>query len=220
MRELTIGTYRTHTDGKWTLSGLVLTDPTFTPNIVFVQGRTAPLDLTGALSENNEPTYDNRILTATLESSEGKRDERKRRISYVKNLLDGRRMNIVHPDFPDRYLTGRLNVLELFNDLVHASIQIVATVDPWFYSANEVSTEVTGSGAGTDALLVNEGRLTVTPTIEVATDGQLQIEFDGNSWAGTAGTYVLPELVLTSGEHAVKVTGSGSAKFTWREGIL
>lgn len=220
MREVTFGTYRTNTDGKWTMSGLVLSDPVFAQNIVFVHGRSTPLDLSGALSDNDEPTYENRTLTVTLESSEGTRDERKTRISLVKNLLDGRRMNIIHPDFPDRYLTGRLSVIELFNDLAHASVQIVATVDPWFYSNRPIDILVTASADGTSSALVNEGRLTVVPTIEVVTDSQIQIEFGDNSWTGTAGTYMLPQLVLTTGSHQIKVTGNGSAKFTWREGIL
>lgn len=215
MREITFGNYRTHTDGLWTLTGCQFGDPSFLQNFVVIQGRAAPLDLSGALSEDGEPTYDNRMLTATFESSEGKRDERTTRISYVKNTLDGRKVQIVLPDFPDHFLMGRVVVRELYNDLAHCSIQIEAICDPWFYSVSE---KVVSASAESVVTLTNTGRMKVTPLVEV--NGDIQLTFGETSWSGTTGTYQIPALRLGADSVEVSVTGSGSVEFTWREGIL
>ena len=86
-RKLIIGDYDTAVDGLWTLASWTLTKGAQVQTFVSVPGRVAPLDLSTYLTDG-QPYYDNATLEAVLESSEGDRLERKRRIDQMVNYLD------------------------------------------------------------------------------------------------------------------------------------
>jgi hypothetical protein len=67
-------------------------------------------------------------------------------------------------------------------------------------------------------LLTNEGRLAVAPVVEV--QGEVTLKVGNTSRAMSTGTYLLPELYLTPGEHLVQCSGTGLAKITYREAVL
>lgn len=140
-RKLIIDNYDTAAYG-WTLSACKLTKGTQVQNFVNVPGRYAPLDLSTYLTDG-QPYYGNANLAVTLESSEGTRDQRLTRIEALTNALDGRRMQIIHPDHPDRYLVGRVQVNPDYNDLAHCAVKLSAVCEPWLYNATETVTKVT-----------------------------------------------------------------------------
>jgi len=220
-RKLIFGTYDTAATGLWTLTEWKLEDPQYVSNLVDVPGRIAgPLDMSTALTEG-EPRFGSRTLTATFESSEGSRLERKARISTMINWLTGWRMNIVLPDDPDRYLTGRLHVEELYNDMAHCSVAVTAICDPWLYAAAETVVELEATTEEQTETLTNGGRMTVVPVLEIAgEEANVLLQFGAASWALGPGTYQLPALVLTQGEHLLTYSGTGSVKITYREAVL
>lgn len=219
-RKLILGTYDTIDQGPWALSSLQLTDPEYQQNFVTVPGRSGPLDLSTVLTDG-EPIYGARTLTATLENSEGTREDREQLISIMTNWLSGWRMNIVHPDFPNYYLTGRVHIEKLYSDLAHAAVAVTAICDPWKYAENETLVVLTASAEEKTALLPNEGRMTVVPLLTIeGEDASVLLAFGAASWALGPGTYQLPDLRLQQGGAIMTYSGTGTIKLTYREAVL
>ena len=217
-RGLMIGEYNTAAE-QWTLTGLTLSAAPQQTNLVDVPGRRkGPLDLSTALTDG-EPIYGNRTLTATFESSEGTRLEREDRISAMINRLDGWRLNIVLPDDPHRYITGRVSVSKIYNDLAHASVSVSATCEPWRYNATETTVVLTATTTAQSSALQNHGRLSVVPLLEVR-GGEVVLGYGSSSWALSAGTYALPDLLLQTGESVITYRGTGTLILTYREAVL
>lgn len=219
-RKIIFGSYDTAIDGLWTLSSWTLTDPEYQSNLVTVPGRDGPLDLSTALTDG-DPRYGGRTLSAVLESSEGSRLERKARIDTMVNWLDGWRMNIVLPDDADHYITGRVRVVRDYNDLAHAAVTVTAVCDPWRYNNNETAVALTAAAETQQAVLANGGRRTVVPVLTIeGTDAAVLLAFGSASWALGAGTYQLPDLVVSPGGATVTYSGTGTLSFVYREASL
>lgn len=218
-RAVFFGTYDTVIDGKWTLTGLKFSDPAYDQNFVKVPGSSVTLDMSTALSDG-EPTYSQRTLTATFESSEGDRLTRKARIDAMVNRLDGRRLDIALPDDPDHYITGRVSVQVIYNDMAHASVQVTAICDPWRYNNVETVVNLLATTEAQNVILVNSGRSVVVPTIEVA--GEVVLKYNSSTLTLTAGTYKMPVLYMTTGDHELTYStpSTGSLTLTYREASL
>lgn len=217
-RGLLIGNYDTAAE-QWTLTEWKLDDPQAVTNLVDVPGRRAgPLDLSTALTDG-DPVYGGRGLTATFEISEGTRLEREDKISEMINALDGWRLNIVLPDDPYRYITGRVSVAKVYNDLAHASVKVTATCEPWRYNATETAVVLAASTTAKTTALRNNGRLALVPTLQVS-GGDVVLVYGAHSWGLSAGTYALPDLLLLHGENVITYSGTGTLTFTYREAVL
>ena len=217
-RSLTLGTYDTAQNGLWTLARLEVPNPTPQTNLVQIPGRDGPLDLSAALT-GGEPRYNSRTLKAVLENSDGTRQEREDRIRRMVAELDGYRKPIWLPDDPDHYLEGRIHVARDYNDLAHASVTVTATCDPWLYNNAETEYNLTAKATAQNATFVNSGRRTVIPTL-VVTGGPVELTYGEYAWALSAGTYQLPDFVLTPGSHELTYKGAGAVKVTYREAVL
>lgn len=217
-RKMIIGGYDTAASGLWTLGPWKLSDPVPKTNLITIPGSSVVLDLSDALTDG-EPTYEPRTLTATFESSEGSRLDRKTRIEALVNQLSGRRVDIVLPDDPDRYITGRLSVRENYNDLAHASISIEATCDPWKYSDTETVVHIAATIETKYVTLINSGFKPVVPTITVE-GGNVNLFFGEKTWALGEGTYILADIYMKTGMHTLAYSGEGTATLTYREAIL
>lgn len=217
-RSLTFGSYNTHADGRWTLTSWELSAATYKQNMVEVPGRSEPLDLSTALTDG-EPTYSSRTLTATFESSEGLRLAREARITNMINALDGYRMNIILPDDADHYLVGRLSIKRVYNDEAHASVQVTAICEPWKYAKDETKVVLQATTEEQAAVLINRSRRSVVPLL-VVTEGEILLSYGAASWALGVGSYALPDIYLTYGEHAITFSGAGVLTFTYREAEL
>ena len=216
-RKLILGDYDTALEG-WTLSALDFPEPEPQTNMVTVPGKDGPLDLSTTLTDG-EPRFGSRPLAATLECSEGTREDRLVLVSDIINRLHGRREDIVLPDHPERYTTGRISVRKEYNDLAHAAVSIAAVCDPWLYNQTETRLLLTASAVEQLAALSNSGRRVVTPAVTV-TGGPVNLTCNGKSWELTAGTYHLPTLLLRPGNTALTYRGAGTISFTYREAVL
>ena len=219
-RRIIFGDYDTARDGLWTLCSWTLSVPEFQSNLVTVPGRHGPLDLSTALT-NGEPCYESRTLTARLESSEGNRLARADRIHEMVNHLDGRRMDIILPDDPTRYITGRVQVRPEYNDMVHAAVVVTAECDPWRY--NKIKTRRMLHATETEQLvaLSNTGRRVLIPDITVTGEGaRVQLTVGSYTWELEEGGYYLPELELRHGNTALQYSGSGVVEISYREAVL
>lgn len=218
-RAVLLGTYNTTTDGQWTLTGLTFSDPVYDQTFVKIPGSSVTLDMSTALTDG-EPTYNQRTLTALFESSEGDRLTRKARIDAMVNLLDGRRLDIILPDDPDHYITGRISVQVVYNDLAHASVRVVAICDPWRYNIRETVKTLIATTEEQTAILFNSGRNIVVPTLEVT--GEVVLKYGSSIHGLDAGTYKMPALYMTPGAHEMTYStpSMGSLTFTYREASL
>lgn len=216
-RGFTFGTYDTAAK-LWTLTGWTFPEPEYQQHFVEVPGG-MPLDLSTALTDG-EPTYGTRILTVTLESSEGSRLEREDRISEMVNALDGRRMEIVLPDRPGLYASGRVQVKKQYNNLAHAAVTVTAICDPWLYYRAEKIYTLTAATDKKVEVLTNRGRRRAVPQLVGGAGASILLEFGFTSYALGAGTVVLPDLTLPQGETLLTYSGSGTVQIIFREAML
>lgn len=217
-RGFIIGSYDTAAQ-LWTLTEWELSPPEQVTNFVQVPGRRAGgLDMSTVLTDG-DPVYGSRTLTATFETSEGTRLERKNRIDTMVNWLDGWRLNITIPDDPMRYIVGRVSVKPIYNDLAHASVQVTAVCEPWRYNVAETLVTLEAGNTVQTTTLPNAGRLAMVPLLAV-TGGEVLLVKGTASWALGVGTYALPDLLLPSGGTVISYSGSGSMTFTYREAVL
>lgn len=219
-RKIIYGSYDTAINGLWTLTGWELSPAEYKSNFVEVPGRDGDLDLSTALTDG-APRYGNRTLVATLESSEGSRLDRESRINIMTNWLDGWRMNITLPDDSQHYLTGRVSIAKEYNDPAHAAVTVTAVCDPWRYNIHETVLTLTAGTEEQVAALVNDGRKTVVPLLEISGEAaSVRLVFGSASWVLGAGTYQLPDLILPQGGAQLTYSGTGTLTFTYREAVL
>lgn len=216
-RQLILNNYKTAEDGLWTLASCKITKAAQVQTFVSVPGRFAPLDLSTVLTDG-QPYYGSASLSATLESSEGTREERQQRIDQLVNLLDGYTVTITHPDHTNSYMVGRVQVTPDYNDPAHCAVKLTAVCEPWFYNNLETVATVEIEDTEQEVVLTNAARLAVVPKIDVT--GDVTLSYGSIRRALSSGTYQLPELYLTPGEHRVSCTGSGTVAFTYREAVL
>lgn len=221
-RTILLGDYDTAAHG-WTLTGWEFPEPEPVENLVTVPGRIqGPLDFSTALT-NGEPRFGARSLRVTLESSEGDRQARAARISDMVNRLHGQRVNIVLPDQAIGYhAVGRLSVRQLYNDLAHASVEVLGTCEPWLYFDSEFTVELTAEATEKLASLFLIGAMPVVPLVTIeGADAEFRLTYGANSWTLSAGDYKLPALRLVpGGRHVITYSGTGSAVITYREAVL
>lgn len=216
-RGLLIGTYNT-VEQLWTLAALELSAPEYQEKFLDVPGRDGALDLSAALT-NGAPTYHSRTLTVKLECSEGDRLTREAAINTMVNWLDGWRQDIVLPDDPGHYITGRVSVAKEYNDLAHAAVTVTAVCDPWRYAKDETIYTLTAESTEKVAFLSNDGRRTAVPLLTI-TGGTMLLKYGSFSWSLGAGTYQLPDLTLPQGGGSLTYSGTGTLRITYREAVL
>ena len=219
-RKIIFGTYDTQANGPWTLASWSLSPAEYRSQFVEVPGRDGDLDLSTVLTDG-APRYGSRLLTATLERSDGTYQEREAAINTMINWLDGWRMDIRLPDDDAHYITGRVHVVKDYNDLAHAAVTVTAVCDPWRYANYETVIALTAEATAREARLTNNGRRTVVPVLQVTGDDvSLNLAFGGSSWALGAGVYQLPDIVVPQGGATITYGGTGAVSFTYREAVL
>lgn len=130
-RALILGSYNTALDGLFTTAKLHLETPKIVENYIEVDGMHGSLDCCEAVT--GTPVYKSRALTAVLETSRGSILERQERIDALIRHAHGKRLPIVHPDYPGRYLMGRIQLQKDFNNLAYGQVSLSAVCEPWFY---------------------------------------------------------------------------------------
>lgn len=218
-RRIIIGEYDTAEHG-WTLSSWSFGAPSVKENWVEKATGDGAWDMSTVLSDGI-PRYRNRTMTATLERSDGTRVTREEEIRNMINTLDGMRFDIYLPDDTDIYVVGRVKVSRRYSDLAHASVQVTATCEPWKLSAYETVREISATASAQTVYLFNNGRRAVVPVLEVTgASASVLLVYGTASRALSAGTYQMPDLLLTPGAHEIKVSGSGLLRIRYREAVL
>lgn len=220
-RRIIIGDYDTAERG-WTLSAWDFSPAQYKENLVERPAGDGAWDMSTVLSDGI-PRYQTRTLTATLERSDGDRDSREFEIKDLINTLDGLRWDIYLPDDVDRYIVGRVSIARQYSDLAHAAVTVTAVCEPWKYNQYDTVAEITATVPRQMHILINSGRRAVVPVVEVyddTTNVNVLLTYGTASRQLGAGTYQLPDLLLTPGAHEIEVAGYGKLRFTYREAVL
>mgnify|MGYP003307389114 CR=1 FL=1 len=218
-RKILFGDYDTAERG-WTLSAWQLSPAEQKTNYVDIPGGNGTWDLSTVLTDG-QPRYTDRILTVSLERSDGDRLTRKTAIREIVNLLDGTRQKIMLPDDLDYYLTGRVSVAVDYNDPAHASVALTAICSPWLYAQTARRYVCYAGGDEQTVTISNDGRLAVVPEITVEGSGaEVRLGYKDRTWQISEGVYVLPDLYLPPGTAELTYIGSGTITLTYREAVL
>jgi hypothetical protein len=218
-RKIIFGDYDTSAMG-WTLAEWSLSPPVVVTQYIDIPGRDGSLDLSDALTDGI-PRYHDREFSARLECSDGTRMERETLIRDMVNRLDGWKIEIRLPDDDDHYITGRVSVSRLYNDPAHGAVLVTAVCQPWLERTEMTEYSVTAAQIEQTLVLRNAGRRAVCPVLTVAGAGaDVRIAYRNFSYAMSEGSYQLPDLLLTTGEHIVTYSGTGTLTVRYREAVL
>jgi len=216
-RKAVIGNYDTAAKG-WTLCAYALDPPSWRENLVEVPGMDGAIDLSPYPS--GEVAYSPRVLSITLERSDGTRDSRETAIDTMVNALDGKSLKITLPDGVDHYVRGRVRVAPQYSDLAHAQVIVSATCDPWRRKATPTVVSGTVPESGTLSLSLPNERRPVVPSIQVS--AAATITFSGKDIAVGAGTHRSLDIRLVAGSNAIAVAAAAgtTVAITYQEAAL
>lgn len=165
-----------------------------------------------------EPKYENRTHRFDF-STLAPAEEFPAVYSNVLNRLHGRKMRIILDDDPLYFYLGRLHVSNFTSEKGVGMINVECDCEPYKYK-NEF-TVIARVISGTQTITLTNGRKRAVPEVQVYTQsGSMQIEYQGNVWNLSSGSYTLPELELIEGENIITVAGTGTVTFVWQEGDL
>lgn len=216
-RCLKLGDYVTSVPG-FTLCSLALSPAVYRAVRETIPGMDGDADCTDLLT--GHAVYNSRTLTAVLELSEGNRMYRKGVIEDMLNRLDGHQMQIVLPDDPCRYLTGRVHVEQQYNDMAHAAVKLTAVCEPWRYDRNDRVYLLQNDALPQRIKLRNQGRKTVCPTFITGAECIVQTDSGVMHTADNAGTYQWDDILLAPGTTQIMHSGGGTLEIHFREAIL
>ena len=216
MRGINIDEYHTATD--W---GLILNEKSIAPPEpkyikVSVDGRDGDLNLSRALT--GDLHYNNRPLSFAFLLVDGTQGEREEKLNDIINLVHGTERKIILPEDQMYYFVGECTISDVKNDKAYGSFRLNVDGDPYRYAINETKRAITLTSTATEIVLVNLGRKRLVPTIEVSES--VTLEFSDSTATLGAGTFKLANLSLPTGSTTLRVSGSGSVTFSYREAVL
>lgn len=186
-------------------------------NYINLDGMSGSLDLSEALT--GEITYSDRTISATLWTDYGTRKDREALLQKIVSSLHGKKIKIIEPDDPDRYLYGRVIIKSKVNTLAYAELTFEAICDPWRYSLNEITRTITvNSSKLTNMVIRNNGVKTLNPVFTVT--GSVNLDTPDIYAPLTEGTYKLSGVKLRQGVNIIGVSGNGSLTITYQEADL
>lgn len=183
---------------------------------VVVPGRNSPIRFTEALGS---VSYEPRAFTIVL-SMLGTRDNFNELVKRIGNQFSGRLAKVICSEEPDLYCLGTLQLTPSYDPLAGRGELTIECSDADAYRYHVDETQVILSGSGT-AVLSND-YMPVIPVVVTTAETKLNWKIGTDSFNKTisAGTWEIPELQLSHGNNSVKVTGSGTTTFRYREGCL
>lgn len=184
-------------------------------NYVEVDGGDGSLDFTEALGEVKYKDRSCKFTFSVNPSSEMTFDEKKTQVS---NALNGKKCKIILDKDSIYYYEGRCTVNEYSQDRRILQIIVTAQVRP--YKMKNTETVKTFSLTSTEqTVILTNGRKSVIPEI-TCTNNNTVVSLGSVKKTLNAGTHRILDFQLTEGENVLKVSGSGSVTFKYREGEL
>lgn len=180
---------------------------------ISIEGRDGDLDLSTSLT--GDVKYQNIIHTLEFTLMD-KREDWETKLQEISTYLHGKKMNVVFSDDPDWYYVGRMTIRDLANSKNIGVIPIECNFEPYKLKVEE--TIVSETIVANKVITLLNSRKWVMPKVEASSNVVFQFE---DKQFSTSGTLKTPDFMLKEGENKVTlISGSGTIKFTYREGKL
>ena len=209
LRQIKIGELWSFGDlGLLLKAGWSLSPPTPKTIYVDIPESDGELDLSEALT--GDVHYKQSSFSATLLFRPESAINWERKRLKLANEVHGRKLKLVLPDRPEEYLIGRFSVGALKIDGAIASVDISATLEPWFYRQKETTYKF--SVIGEKTIYLHNSRKTVVP--KVTTTAPIMISQGIKTASVGIGTYSLVDFPLFSGNNTLSVSAELQAEVT------
>ena len=213
MSDIRFGTKWAHADYGLIVAPYAIPMPEPQTNFVEIPGRDGALDLSEAFGSVR---YADRIIPLTLYA----RAPFDALISAFAADVHGRRMNVIFDRDPTFYYDARITLENVERRVGFCELSLECRAKP--YKLEHFETAITVLPTGTASVTLTNTRMPVVPTITVSAEMTLAFTLSGKDYTFnlSAGTHVIPSLVLTEGEMMIGITGTGRITFTYRKGAL
>lgn len=183
---------------------------------VVVPGRNSPIRFTEALGS---VSFEPRAFTVNL-SMLGTRDKFNELVKAAGNQFSGRLAKVICSEEPGLYCIGTLQLTPAYDPIEGRGELVIECTDADAYRYHAAITEVIATG--NDTVSLKNDYMPVIPTVVTTAETKLTWKVGTDTFNKTvsAGTWEFPELQLSQGTNSVKVTGSGTTTFRYREGCL
>ena len=181
---------------------------------ITIPGRDGYLDLTDVYGNSN---YDNRTLDFQFDLF-GSPENWWATYDSIKSFLHGKNRKIILDVDDDYYYFGRCSVSALTHEKNVAHITVSCNCEPYKMLISETVVQDTVSEG--DTITLNNLYKKVMPVVE--STGNIIFKFNNTNFSVSEGTsFQSPDFTLVEGSNIVEiVSGTGTLKFTYREGRL
>ena len=213
MSDIRFGTKWARADYGLIVAPYAIPMPEPQTSFVEIPGRDGALDLSEAF---NTVRYADRIISLTLYA----RAPFDTLISKFAADVHGRRMNLIFDRDPTYYFDARITLEDVERHPGYCELSLECRARP--YKLEHFDTTITVLPTGSATITLTNTRMPVVPTITVSAEMTLTFTLSGTNYAAnlSAGTHVIPSLVLAEGDTVIDITGTGQITFTYRKGAL
>ena len=213
MSDIRFGTKWAHADYGLIVAPYAIPMPEPQTNFVEIPGRDGALDLSEAFGTVR---YADRTISLTLYA----RAPFDALISSFAVDVHGRRMNVIFDRDPAYYFDARVTVEDVERHAGYCELSLECRARP--YKMEHFDTTITVLPTGSATITLTNTRMPVVPVITVSAGMTLTFTLLGKDYTVnlSAGTHIIPSLVLMEGDTEIEITGTGRITFTYRKGAL
>ena len=213
MSDIRFGTKWARADYGLIVAPYAIPMPEPQTNFVEIHGRDGALDLTEAFGTVR---YADRIIPLTLYA----RAPFDTLISAFASDVHARRMNMIFDRDPTFYYDARMTIEDVERHWGYCELSLECRVKP--YKLEHFETAITVLPTGNATVTLTNSRMPVVPTITTSAEMTLTFTISEKDYTVnlSAGTHVIPSLVLMDGDTGIDIAGTGSITFTYRKGAL
>lgn len=190
-------------------------DPGQPDSLIYVPGRSAPLDITETVF--GEQYFTSRKINILFGGIEpGEWDQR---ISEYRNLFEGKRVQLSFASDPGWYYSGRVHITGFKHQRALGTFNFeLPEADPFKYAKTLTTYDVLPTYAGKSQVCVNAGRMKVIPNFystasNALTFGDIQKNL-------VVGDNSFDDIEFLPGTNEVILAGTGTVTISYREGKL
>ena len=213
MSDIRFGTKWAHADYGLIVAPYAIPMPEPQMNFVEIPGRDGALDLSEAFGTVR---YTDRIIPLTLYA----RAPFDTSISAFAADVHGRRINVIFDRDPTYYYDARMTIEDVERHAGYCELSLECRAKP--YKLEHFETAITVLPTGSATVTLTNTRMPVVPVITVSAGMTLTFTLLGKDYTVnlSAGTHIIPSLVLMEGDTEIGITGTGRITFTYRKGAL
>ena len=213
MSDIRFGTKWAHADYGLIVAPYAIPMPEPQMNFVEIPGRDGALDLSEAFGTVR---YTDRIIPLTLYA----RAPFDTSISAFAADVHGRRMNVIFDRDATYYYDARMTIEDVERHAGYCELSLECRAKP--YKLEHFETAITVLPTGSATVTLTNTRMPVVPVITVSAGMTLTFTLLGKDSTVnlSAGTHIIPSLVLMEGDTEIGITGTGRITFTYRKGAL